>query len=387
MKSLKLIFSSPRYLGPALVFASLNFIFGTWAIYIPSVKNFLSIDKAALGVAIFCLAMGTFSVLPFAAPLIRRVGVGVATAIGVLGISASAFLPFLATDYTFLLLALFLLGATQGFTDIAMNGLVSEIEKQDQKSVMSATHGFFSLGGVLAGMGSFLIPVFSSPMLHMGVVVVLVVVAHSFYFRSYVSIEAGIPPKQPVSLHQLKPLFLLGLISFVVMGSEGAIVDWSGLFLQELVGAPEYLIGAGFLLFSFCMTIARFFGDMLSDKIGGRALILLGALVAIFGYVLVLQQELYMSLIGFALNGLGFSVIIPEVFRLAGKRKDIETAKAIAITAGFGYSGFLITPVILGFVAKTFGLSVSFQGLLGAVVIVFLMGLFSLKRNKTNGVN
>lgn len=384
MKSLLLIFSKPRYFGPALVFASLNFIFGTWAIYIPTVKEHLSIDKGALGVAIFCLAMGTFSVLPFAAPIIRKLGVGAATALGVLGIAFSAFFPFLASDYSFLLMALFLLGATQGFTDIAMNGLVSEIEKQDQKSVMSTTHGFFSLGGVLAGMGSFLIPVFSNPIIHMGMVVVLVLIANAFYFRSYVHIKAGIPPKQAVNFSQLKPLFLLGLISFVVMGSEGAIVDWSGLFLQELVMAPNYLIGAGFLLFSFCMTVARFFGDMLSDKIGGHSLILLGTAVAILGYILVLQQQLYVTLFGFALNGLGFSVIIPEVFRLAGKNKEIETAKAIAITAGFGYSGFLLTPVILGFAAKTFGLDVSFQGLLVAVILVFFIGLYSLKRNKTN---
>lgn len=384
MKTILLIFSKSRYLGPALVFASLNFIFGTWAIYIPTVKDYLDIDKGALGVAIFCLAMGTFSVLPFAAPIIRKFGVGNATAFGVLGIALSAFFPFLATDYTFLLIALFLLGATQGFTDIAMNGLVSEIEKQDQKSLMSATHGFFSLGGVLAGMGSFLIPSISNPLLHMGLVVCVVLIINGLYYKSYIDVKSIVPPKQPINFSQLKPLLLLGLISFIVMGSEGAIVDWSGLFLQELVLAPEYLVGAGFLLFSSCMTLARFLGDQLSDKIGGHNLILLGSIVAIVGFVLVLQQQLYLALVGFALNGLGFSVIIPEVFRIAGRHKEIETAKAISITAGFGYSGFLITPVILGFVAKTYGLDISFQGLLIAVVVVFLVVIFSLKRNKTN---
>lgn len=376
MKALFLILSKPKYLAPSLVFASLNFVFGTWAIYIPTVQQHLGIDKAALGIAIFYLALGTFFALPFASWIIRFFGVGKSTGIGVLLIAITALFPLLANEYYLLLLGLFLLGAAQGFTDIAMNGLVSHIEKQDSKNLMTATHGFFSLGGVLAGLGSFLIPFFKHPAMHMAVVVFIVGVVNLIYFKHYKHIKTAATKRSPVSFSDLKPLLLLGGISFVVMGSEGAIVDWSGLYLKEIASAPVYFIGGGFLLFSACMTFARFFGDGLSTRIGSLKIIKLGALVALVGYLLVLSASLYLVLLGFALTGLGFSVIVPEVFRLGGQSRTITPEKAITIVAGFGYSGFLLTPVLLGFFAKHYGLKISFFGLAVAISLVLLFSFY-----------
>jgi len=381
MNSLKRLLSSKRYLGPALVFASLNFVFGTWAIYIPTVKTQLDIDKSALGLAIFCLALGTFSVLPFASRLILYFGVGKSTGLGVLCIVSTALFPFLAPSYPQLIIALFLLGAAQGFTDIAMNALVAQIEKEDGESVMTATHGFFSLGGVLAGLGSFGIAWLNNPVIHMFFVLVVVILVNLYFYPAYQSIKAAVVPKSAVSLRHIKPFILLGGISFIVMGSEGAIVDWSALYLQEVALAPEYLVGAGFFLFSLCMTIARFFGDQWSKRFGSIQIIAFGALVAGIGYCLVLSGNTYLALIGFALNGLGFSVVIPEVFRIAGQSNTIDPTKAMSVVAGFGYSGFLLTPVVLGVVSENFGLSVGFLGLFISVLLVLILTYFLRKKN------
>jgi fucose permease len=381
MNSLKRLLSSKRYLGPALVFASLNFVFGTWAIYIPTVKTQLDIDKSALGLAIFCLALGTFSVLPFASRLIRYFGVGKSTGLGVLCIVSTALFPFLAPSYPQLIISLFLLGAAQGFTDIAMNALVAHIEKEDGESVMTATHGFFSLGGVLAGLGSFGIAWLNNPVIHMFFVLVVVILVNLYFYPAYQSIKAAVVPKSAVSLRHIKPFILLGGISFIVMGSEGAIVDWSALYLQEVALAPEYLVGAGFFLFSLCMTIARFFGDQWSKRFGSIQIIAFGALVAGIGYCLVLSGNTYLALIGFALNGLGFSVVIPEVFRIAGQSNTIDPTKAMSVVAGFGYSGFLLTPVVLGVVSENFGLSVGFLGLFISVLLVLILTYFLRKKN------
>ncbi|MDO7619439.1 MAG: MFS transporter, partial [Flavobacteriaceae bacterium] len=358
-----------------------NFVFGTWAIYIPTVKTQLDIDKSALGLAIFCLALGTFSVLPFASRLIRYFGVGKSTGLGVLCIVSTALFPFLAPSYPQLIIALFLLGAAQGFTDIAMNALVAHIEKEDGESVMTATHGFFSLGGVLAGLGSFGIAWLNNPVIHMFFVLVVVILVNLYFYPAYQSIKAAVVPKSAVSLRHIKPFILLGGISFIVMGSEGAIVDWSALYLQEVALAPEYLVGGGFFLFSLCMTIARFFGDQWSKRFGSIQIIAFGALVAGIGYCLVLSGNTYLALIGFALNGLGFSVVIPEVFRIAGQSNTIDPTKAMSVVAGFGYSGFLLTPVVLGVVSENFGLSVGFLGLFISVLLVLILTYFLRKKN------
>lgn len=379
MNSLRLILSNPRYFGPAWVFASLNILFGTWAIYIPTVKENLGIDKADLGIAIFFLSLGVFTIFPIAAKIINKVGVGKATSLGVLCSSLVALLPLLAPSYYALMASLFLFGAFNGFTDIAMNTLVTELEKEDKQKFMSAAHGFFSLGGVLAGLGSFLIVAIGNPPLHMGIAVLLVLSVNAIFFRRYYHIKAAPVDKEPFSLKLFKPLMILGIVSFIAMGSEGAIVDWSGLYLKEISLAPEALWGAGFLGFQITMTLGRFVGDAISTRIGSVKMVALGAIIAISGYILVLTTGTYLAIAGFALSGLGFSVMVPELFRIGGNVKGIDSSQGVSFIAGLGYTGFLMAPPILGFIAKSSSLVTCFVVLLCCGFFI-LVATSALKR-------
>lgn len=381
MNSLRLILSNPRYFAPAWVFASLNLLFGTWAIYIPTVKESLSIDKSQLGIAIFFLSLGVFTVFPIAAKIINKFGVGRVTWYGILFNSMVALLPLLVPNYYTLMAALYLFGATQGLTDIAMNTLVTEIEKEDKKSFMSSAHGFFSLGGVLAGLGSFFIIPLGNPALHMGIVILLVLLVNIMLYKNYFDIVAAPVEKEPFSLKLFKPLLVIGIVSFIVMGGEGAIVDWSGLFLQEISLAPEALWGAGFLAFSTLMTIGRFLGDGISERIGSVKMVSLGISISIIGYFAVLSTSTYLAIIGFGLIGLGFSVIIPELFRIGGKVKGIESAQGVAFIAGAGYAGFLSAPPVLGFLAEESSLVTTFTVLLCCAFLV-LGATFILRKRK-----
>jgi fucose permease len=380
MKSLRLILSNPRYFGPAWVFASLNMWFGTWAIYIPRVSENLRIDKAELGFAIFFLSLGIFTIFPVAARIINRLGAGRATWYGVVLCSIFAFFPLIAPNYYTLMAALFFFGATNGLTDIAMNTLVTEVEKKDGQNFMSAAHGFFSLGGVLAGMGSFLIGPLDNPALHMLGVIVIVFLINLRFRKYYFDVTAPPMEKEAFSLKLFRPLFLLGIVSFIVMGGEGAVVDWSGLYLKEISKAPEFLIGAGFLAFSITMTLGRFLGDGISTRIGSVKIVALGSFIAILGYLCVLQSGTYLALLGFALIGLGFSVIIPELFRIGGNIKGVESAQGVAFIAGTGYSGFLLAPPVLGYVGEQFSLKTTFAVLLIGAVVVLLSTFLLRKR-------
>ncbi|WP_067038208.1 MFS transporter [Allomuricauda sp. CP2A] len=382
MRSLLLIFSNPRYFAPAWVFASLNLWFGTWAVYIPTVKEKLHIDKADLGIAIFCLSLGVFTIFPVASKIINKLGVGKATWVGVLLSSLTALFPLLAPNYYLLMGSLFLFGASNGLTDIAMNTLVTEIEKEDKQNFMSAAHGFFSLGGVLVGLGSFLIPILDNPVLHMGITVAIVLIINLIFYKNYLHIVAAPVEKEPFSIKLFKPLLLLGIIGFVAMGSEGAIIDWSGLYLKEVTLAPEILIGSGFLAFSVTMTLGRFLGDGISARIGSVNIVALGAIVSLLGYMLVLSGHTYLAILGFALNGLGFSVMVPELFRIGGNVKGVDSSQGVAFIAGTGYSGFLVGPVILGFIAESASLTYSFSVLLGCVVVVLGITFFLRKNRK-----
>ncbi|NAY92482.1 MFS transporter [Muricauda sp. JGD-17] len=380
MRSLLLIFSKARYFAPAWVFTSLNIWFGTWAIYIPSVKERLEIGKADLGIALFCLSLGVFTIFPLAPKIINKLGVGKATWFGVLLCSVTALFPLMAPNYHVLMASLFFFGMANGITDISMNTLVTEIEKEDKKNFMSAAHGFFSLGGILVGLGSFLIPFIGSPLLHMGITVAVVLLINVIFYRNYIHIVAAPVEKEPFSFGLFKPLLLLGIIGFIAMASEGAIVDWSGLYLQEITKAPEAFIGSGFLAFSFAMTLGRFLGDGISERLGSVKIVTVGAIVAILGYGLVLSEHTLLAIFGFALNGLGFSVMVPELFRIGGNVRGVDSSQGVSFIAGTGYTGFLVGPVILGFLAESSSLSLSFYALLGAAFFVLAVTFFLRSR-------
>jgi fucose permease len=246
---------------------------------------------------------------------------------------------------------------------------------------MSAAHGFFSLGGVLAGLGSFLIPVLDSPPLHMGIAVAVVFIVNFIFYKRYFHIRAAPIEKEPFSLKLFKPLVVIGLVSFIIMGSEGAIVDWSGLFLKEISLASEVLLGSGFLAFSVTMTLGRFLGDSISAEIGSVRIVVLGTIIAILGYLAVLTTDTYIAIAGFAFIGLGFSVIIPELFRIGGNVKGVESSQGVAFIAGSGYAGFLLAPPVLGFLAESATLKLSFV-VLTACAIVVLAATFALGRKR-----
>ncbi|MEO1547792.1 MAG: MFS transporter, partial [Bacteroidota bacterium] len=136
-----------------------------------------------------------------------------------------------------------------------------------------------------------------------------------------------------------------------------------------------------FLAFSTAMTLGRFLGDGISARIGAVNIVALGAVIAAVGYVLVLTGQTHWAIIGFALNGLGFSVIVPELFRIGGNVKGVDAAKGVSFIAGTGYLGFLMGPVILGFLAEEFSLRISFMTLLAYVLLILLI-TFSLRRKR-----
>ncbi len=380
MKSLQLILSNPRYFAPAFVFATLNIVIGTWAIYIPTIKSTLQIDDGQLGLAIFFMALGTLLMITIAPKIILFLGVGRATAFGLFIFLGTFIIPFSANSYNLLCLSLFLVGAFSGFTDVAMNTLVTEIEKQDKVHMMSANHGFFSLGGFIgAGIGGFFLSESVIPLYHLLIVVTILFILNLLIVRSYFRISSNSDEEHSFQLKNFKPLIVLALLAFFVMASEGAIVDWSALYLEKVSMAKLAWIGLGYTAFSATMALGRFFGDGISNIFGSRAVVVGGSLLGILGFACVLFVSPILVIIGFGLVGLGLSVIIPELLRLAGKTKGVESSQGISFVSGVGFFGFLVGPVLLGYLADISSLKLSFFALLIFISLTFLLA-FRLKK-------
>jgi len=358
---------------------------GTWVLYIPRIKDKLHIDDGQLGVALFCMGLGSLISLSVSSSVIKRVGVGKATIAGVIIFALLFLLPLIATSYLLLCVALFSVGLFSCFTDIAMNALVSDIESEDGVHIMSSSHGFFSIGGAIAAIvGYMIIDYVEVPVYHSIGAAIVVIITNIWLCKNYIHYRTPVDESHgKLHIDLLKPLLGLTIIALVIMGSEGAIEQWSKLYLQDIVQVKaEKTAGIGFLLFSLFMALGRFFGDGVSKRFGSFKIIIGGAFLGVVGYIAVLSTVTLLSIAGFAIIGLGFSVIIPELLRVAGKAKGVNSADGISFVAGAGFVGFLASPPLVGFLADFSSLRLSFTVLaVAAFVAMFIGVMLSRKRN------
>jgi MFS family permease len=237
MKSLWLMLTQRRYFSPAWVFASINIMVGTWILYLPYIKKLFVLNDAEVGSALFFTACGLLFSIPLVPKINKVFGVGRCTKIGIVLLSLIFNFPLIAPSYYILCGSLFLVGVFSGFTDISMNAVISIIEKNEKQNLMSAAHGFFSLGGFLgAGLGSFLIGQIAPPGIHMLLVTTVVLITNLALAHHYTKITEPIkaePAKSSSRWKEILPVLGLSMISFIVLFNEGAVEHWSNLFLFE----------------------------------------------------------------------------------------------------------------------------------------------------------
>src|SRR5690606_14727310 len=197
------------------------------------------------------------------------------------------------------------------------------------------------------------------PFYHILVLVVLMTIINSFLVLNYLNINTKKIDSMPFNFKYFLPLGGLVIIGFFIMAAEGAIIDWSALYLKKVSMAKESFIGLGYFAFSFTMALGRFFGDGISVQYGSRKIILLGCIMAFAGFAAVLIASPLVAITGFGMVGLGLSVIVPELFRIGGKMKNINSAEGISLISGSGFLGFLVGPVLLGYLAKISSLRLS----------------------------
>ncbi len=382
MKSLLLILTNLKYFAPVWVFASLNIITGTWVLYLPYIKTKFGLNDGHIGFALFCLALGILVAIPLVPIVNKKMGLGRSTFFGLIIYAFLFNIPLAVPDYTFLCICLFFTGIFSGFTDVSMNALVSTIENRQKINFMSSAHGFFSLGGFIgASAGSILMGVISVPYLHMLVIFGFITVSNILVARHYYHIrDAKVKVKERAGgLKKMRPLVILAIVAFIIMCNEGAVEHWSNLFLFDIVKVSEEMAGLGFIAFSLFMTVGRFLGDGFSEKHGAVKVIVYGCVIALVAYTLILTSNLYLSVFGFGLLGLGLSVIIPELFRLAGRTKHVPASVSISFVSGIGFLGFLIGPVIIGFISNMTNLILSYFFLAVLVVMSLALTYFKLK--------
>lgn len=351
-----------------------GFTFSTWVMMIPSVKQAFAIEADVLGMLLLCIGVSSCIAMPMAGLLTRyfscrRLIVTVASLMG----AAVLVIPHLPAVWAFVP-ALLLLGASVGTLDVAINLNGVLVERACGERIMSGMHAFYCMGMFLAtGCFSFLADAAALPVpwiaaLHAALVAALLL----RYGRRYLDYRAEAGPKQ-AAIPRGAVLFL-GVLCCISFLAEGGVMDWGGVLLSEDKGVPLASAGFGITAFSVAEFLARLPGDRLVRRFGEKPVVLASTAAASACFAAIgWADTLPLLMIFFFLLGLAVANVVPVMYSLLERQRDMPLGPAVAALTSMGYAGILLGPAFLGFVAHTFHIAVVFDFL--AVLVLCQMAL------------
>jgi len=360
------------------IFALNGALYGSWFARVPDAANRTHSSPGVLGLTLLSVALGAISAMPFAGRLCARID----SRYVVIGAAAlnclSLPLISLATSPLTLALALALYGVCAGSTDVSMNTNAVAAIRRAGRPLMPLFHGAFSAGGMIGAATG-------------GVVAGHVGLGRHFTITGVVglgvlALAAGRLPTDP-SLGEAGPepgaartarvrrfdgtLAVLGAVAFCSAVGEGAMGDWSALFMRDVLGTTAGLAAAGFAAFSLTMAAGRFAGTAVLLRLGPDRTLIAGCTLATAGTLaVVLAPVPVVALAGFAAVGAGLAYGFPIALNAAGAHPS-GSGPAIGLVSTMGYTGFVAGPPAIGLVAQAADLRVG----LGVVAVASVAGL------------
>ena len=416
---------SPRW-AVAAMFILNGGLYGAWAARIPSIQQHFDFSPGDLGLLLLLLAGGAIAAFPLSGALSDRFGPSKVTLVCALVYCPALVMIGYSPNVAFLAISIFIFGAAHGAMDVAMNGWAAEVERGYGRSIMSSFHALFSVGaGIGAGFGA--IAAWEEIGYSQQFTVFAMMLAPLIWFsaipaRSYgkaagtiigksigdrieesdpstetlpnktkiktqTNTQTNIQAKPPVKTPKLAlpkgALLVVALVAFSCAVGEGAMADWSAVFLVTVIQASEGQAALGFTVFSIAMVTMRFAGDWIITHFGPVNTLRFCGVAALVGSVITATATtLWGGYIGLALMGVGYSIVFPLVFSRAANSSQLSPGVAIASVAIFGYGGLLLGPPMIGFVAEISSLRFSF-GIFVLLSLVLVLGAVAFGRGKT----
>lgn len=355
------------------LFLGNGLLVGTWAANLPRMKETLALSDAGLGTLLLAFGLGAVGAMTVAGVVAGRLGAGRLASFA--GVVLALLFPAIAVlrDWPLLLGLSVLLGAVTGTMDVAMNAYGTQLERRWGGAIMSSLHAGWSMGGLagalisgaLAGLGAGLFATFSA-----AAVLVAAGGAAGFVLPQL----DGRPPPRVGRWFRLpsRQLAVVCLLAALGFESEGAIIDWSGVYLNTVVGTDTAWATTGYAAFALTMVVGRVTGDAVIGRFGPARVVRLGTALALVGLGIGLAvPNRYVVDAGLVLAGAGLANVVPAIFSAGGR---IAGTNGIAMVSATGYSGLLVAPPLLGNVADAIGLRLALVLVLAAMAAIVVLG-------------
>ena len=345
-----------------------------WAPLVPYVRLNIPMSDATFGLMLLCIGVGSLTCMPLSAVLTNTFSIRRCLFMITLLLLGALLTMATASSLWLLGAALFIFGGSMGVLDVILNIQGLSVENRANRSMMSNFHGMFSVGTIAGSVLMIgLLTLGLSALLSTLASMTLILLLSLFAVRGYLD-ERTLSGKDSF-IWPNSWIVLVGLMCFIVYLAEGVMLDWSALYLIEDKHIATAQAGLGYASFSAMVATGRFLGDGLVQMLGRVRVIVGGGLLAAGGVVLsIISTHWSVSLLGFALCGLGCANVSPVLISSLSKQTYMPTHLAITAATTIGFAGVLAGPAMMGAVAQYSSLSAAFAVLAGLLLVVAAFG-------------
>ena len=352
----------------------------TWAPLVPLLRERLMVGDDVLGMLLLCIGVGSLLTMPLSGALAMRLGCRRVVMTASILFAAILLLVSCVDALSLAVPIVLIFGAVMGCIDVVVNIVAVLVEKGIGRRIMSGMHAFWSLGGFVgAGLygvwvGLLGLTPFQSTAIAAGLILLLTAV----FGRHLIPYGGG--GGALLALPRGISVFV-GMTAFIAFLSEGAVMDWGGVYLTTVRGMDLALAGTGYSVFSAAMLTMRFLGDRVVQRIGALPVAVGGALLAFGGILLVMFAPVDALLyVGFFAIGIGSANIVPVFFSLMGRQNVMPVSAAVSAVSTMGYLGILAGPAAIGFVSSLTTLQTAFAMLAALSILQATIGFYVFKR-------
>ena len=290
-----------------------------------------------------------------------RIGSGPVLRVSAVGVAAMMAGAGWADQPVFFYTAIALFGFFLGGVDATMNMQGTAVQRRYGRSIMASCHAWWSIAGILAALAAIITAAYPERYFLGGAAIVAVLVsliagpgllkkadeAHNPHTAALEPTgEAGRVPRRGLIIA------FIGIALMVMFIGDAATTNWSGVFLQDVLGANEHVVPAGLFAYLVFQFLGRTVADRIIGRLGAVSTVIVGSIVAAGGFALVaLSHQPPMAIGGFALVGIGLSVVVPLTFSAADALDPAGTGTVIAKVNLFNYAGVIVGSAVIGVVA------------------------------------
>lgn len=365
--------------------------FSSWASRIPDIKTFLGLNDAAWGTILLMIPIGQICGMTLSGLLVSKLGSKRILPIALIGYTLTLLTIGAVSSEYMLIISLIIFGFFGNFCNISVNTQGVTIEEKYHKPIMASFHGGWSLAGLAgASIGLLMSGLHIKPFTHFCIIALIVGINYIFNYK-YLQpdLKKKVSVEEKEQRKKNKPemfLYLLGIVAFCGMAAEGAMSDWSGLYLIDIVGVKENLAPIGLTAYMITMATGRFVVDKATMRWGRQRIVQAGGLLISLGLFLAVAFPTFpTTIIAFMVIGFGTCSIVPTIYSVAGQKTKIPTSIALTIVSSVSFLGFLMGPPLIGYISELTNLRYAYAliGIFGICIVILTSQINVFKDKKT----